>query len=313
VCLRTRVISCGPKTVMKLIRCSVLAMMGSLLLLSPAFAQSKPSSLAELPDTEASQIWTLFTSHTDKFDVLLPAAPKIKQETLRINGQQLLLSFYGSRRGQSDYAVLTLSGFNDADWQVAHMLMLDLYCRRSSSLKAIFQREISLDGFVGKQFRLEGADRVGEWRIYEVNNAFFAVGGSSSPKNINSLTRFFDSFTLSANKSTLAKASTPSKADVTSVTPVAPVAPVKKVSNPADRWLIILQTFSKNERSRANQRKNLLRGQGYNAEVLNTDIYSNLRPGLLVLAMGPFSKRTAEQQLGELRMFAPQSYIKAAW
>ena len=314
MCLRTRVISCGPKTVMKLTRSSVLAMMGSLLLLSPAFAQSKPSSLAELPNTEDAQVWTLFTSHNDKFDVLLPAAPKIKQETLRISGQQLLLSYYGAKRGQSDYAVLTLSGFNDADWQVAHMLMLDLFCRRSSSLKAIFQKDISLDGYVGKQFRLEGAGRVGEWRIYEVNNAFFAVGGSSNSRN--SLTRFFDSFTLSANKSTtIAKANVrpaaPPAAPV--APPVAQVVPVKKEANPAGRWLIILQTFSKNERARANQRKSLLRGQGYNAEVISTDSYSNLRPGLLVLAMGPFSKRTAEQQLGELRSFAPQSYIKAAW
>lgn len=327
-------ISCGPKTVMKLIRCSVLTIMGWLLLVSPAFAQNKPSSLSELPKTEDAQIWTLFTSHTDKFDVLLPAAPKIKQETLRINGQQLLLSYYGARRGQSDYAVLTLSGFNDADWDVAHMLMLDLYCRRSSALKAIFQKDISLDGYVGKQFRLEGADRVGEWRIYEVNKAFFAVGGSSTSRNIRSLTRFFDSFTLSANRSTLANANVEpvapvaaektaaavkkeSPAPVKTVSPApvktVPPAPVKTVSPPAGRWLIILQTFSKSERARANQKKNLLRGQGYNAEVLSTDSYSNLRPGLLVVAMGPFSKRTAEQQLAELRLFAPQSYIKAAW
>lgn len=58
---------------------------------------------------------------------------------------------------------------------------------------------------------------------------------------------------------------------------------------------------------------NLLQGQGFDTQVVNTDSYSNLRPGLLVLAMGPFSKRVAEQRLGELRAVAPNSYIKAGW
>ena len=300
--LRIRVLSCGPKTkkqaTMKFRRCFVVAMIGSLTLLPPAFAQVKTSLLDELPDTENPKVWTLFTSHTDRFDVLMPAAPTLKQETLVVRGQQLLLSYYGTRFGQSDYAVLTLAGLNDANWQVAHMLMLDLYCRSSSSFKANFQKDISLDGHVGRQFSLEGEERVGEWRIYQVNKTFLAIGGTSNPRSANSLRRFFDSFTLSANNSTLAKAN---------------ASTGKRVSKPTDRWLIILQTFSRSERARANQRKNFLQGQGYDTEVISTDSYSNLRPGLLVLAMGPFSKRAAEQRLGELRSVAPQSYIKAGW
>ena len=87
----------------------------------------------------------------------------------------------------------------------------------------------------------------------------------------------------------------------------------KKESNPAPRWLIILQTFSRNERAKAHQKMNVLRGRGYETQVISTDSYSNLRPGLLVLAMGPFSKRAAQERLGELRLVAPQSYIKAGW
>lgn len=284
--LRIRVISCGAKTkkqaTMKFIGSSVVAMIGSLLLLSTASAQS----------------WTRFTSHTDKFDVLMPAAPTLKQETLLINGQQLLLSYYGTRRGQSDYAVLTLAGLNDANWHVAHMLMLDLYCRSSGSFKAAFQRDTSLDGYVGRQFSLESAERVGEWRLYQANKTFVAIGGSSNSRHAQSLKRFFDSFSLSGTNSTVADANN---------------AVGKRVSNSTGRWLIILQTFSRNERARANQRMNHLRGQGYDAEVISTDAYSNLRPGFLVLAMGPFSKRAAEQRLGKLRSVAPQSYIKAGW
>jgi hypothetical protein len=270
-------------------------MIGSLLLVSPAFTQSV---LAELPDRENPKSWTRFTSHTDKFDVLMPAAPTLKQETILISGQQLLLSYYGTRRGQSDYAVLTLTGLNDANFHVAHMVLLDLYCRNSSSLKAIFQKDISLEGHVGRQFSLESDERAGEWRIYEVNKTFLAVAASSNSRYEHSLRRFFDSFSLAGHNSRLANAN---------------AAAGKRVSNPTGRWLIILQTFSRHERSRANQRMNLLRRQGYDADVISTNSYSNLKPGLLVLAMGPFSKRAAEQRLSGLRSIAPQSYIKAGW
>ena len=293
---------------MKCLRSSLVAMMCSLLVLSTAFAQVKTSLLAAQPDRENTKTWIRFTSHTDKFEVLMPAAPLLKQESLRIGGQQLLLSYYGARRGQSAYVVVTLAGFNDANWYVAHMLMLDLY-RRSiesannpqvapSSFKAIFQKDISLGGYPGRQFSLESDERVGEWRIYEGNKIFYAVAGSSISRYAYSLKPFFDSFSLSGSNSTVAKANAISG---------------KRVSNPAERWLIILQTFSKNERARANRRMNVLQGHGFDTQVISTDSYSNLRPGLLVLAMGPFSKRTAEQRLGELRSVAPNSYIKAGW
>ena len=299
VYLRIRMVSCGAKTkkqaTMKFMRCFVVAMMGSLLLVSTTFAQS---SLAELPDRENPKTWTHFTSHTDKFDVLMPAAPTLKQETILINRQQLLLSYYGTKRGHSDYAVLTLTGLNDANWQVAHMLLLDFYCRSSSSFHASFQKDITLDGYAGRQFSLEGDARVGEWRIYQVNTTFLAVAGSSNSRNAPSFRRFFDSLSLSGKISTAAKADN---------------AAGNRVSNPTGRWLIIVQTFSRNERAKANQKMNLLRRQGYDAGVMSTDSYSNLKPGLLVLAMGPFSKRAAEQRLSGLRSIAPQSYIKAGW
>jgi hypothetical protein len=283
---------------MKFIGFSVVVMMGSLLLLSTASAQIKTTLPAKSTDTENPKSWTRFTSHTDKFEVLMPAAPTLKQETLLINRQQLLLSYYGARRGQSAYAVLTLTGLNDSNWHVAHMLMLDLYCRSAGSFKATFQRETSLDGYAGRQFNLESDERVGEWRIYQVDQTFFAIGGSSNARHAQSLKRFFESFSLSGTNATVANANN---------------AVGKRVSNSTGRWLIILQTFSRHERARANQRLNQLRAQGYDAEVIGTDSYSNLRPGLLVLAMGPFSKRAAEQRLGKLRSVAPQSYIKAGW
>jgi hypothetical protein len=307
--LRTRVLSCAveDEAIMNCLRSSVVAMMGALLLLSTAFAQVKTSFVARSPANENPKTWTRFTSHTDKFEVLMPAAPTLKQETLVVGGQQLLLSYYGARRGETDYAVLTLAGFNGSNWHVPHMLMLDLYCRSNAgsqgagsvgSFKAIFQKDISLAGYAGKQFSLERNDRVGEWRIYEVNKTFYAIAGSSNSRSTYSLRRFFDSFSLAESNSTVANASS---------------AEGKRVSNPTARWLIILQTFSRNERVKANRRMHLLQGQGFDIQVISTDSYSNLRPGLLALAMGPFSRRAAEQRLSELRLVAPQSYIKAGW
>jgi hypothetical protein len=276
-------------------------MMGSLLLVSTAFAQVKISVLPTPPAKVKLETWTRFTSHNDKFEVLVPNALTLKQETRFISGQQLLLSYYGAKRGQSDYAVLTLAGFNTPNWNVAHMLLLDLYCRSNAparSFRAVFQNDISLSGYTGRQFILESEERVGEWRIYEVNKTFYAVAGSSNSRYAQSLRRFFDSFSLSESNSTIAGTNTASG---------------NRVSNPAARWLIILQTFSRNERTNANRRMNLLRGQGYDIELISTDSYSNLRPGLLALAMGPFSRRAAQERLSELRSVAPQSYIKAGW
>ncbi len=294
---------------MKCIRSSVVAMMGSLLLLSTAFAQVKTSFLSRPLAKENPRSWTRFTADSDGFGVLMPANPVVRKEIRVIGGQQLLLSFYGAASRQSDYAVLTLSGFNVANWQVAQMLLLDLYCRSraastslgaqsGSPVKAILQKEISLDGYAGKQFSLETGDRIGEWRIYEVNQAFYAVTASTDSGYASSLRRFFDSFSLSENNSIASNAS---------------ATEGSRVSNPTSRWLIILQTFSLHERAKANRRMSLLQNQGYDAQVINTDSYSNLRPGLLALAMGPFSRRAAQERLVELRMVAPQSYIKAGW
>ena len=295
---------------MKCVRSSAVAMMGSLLLLSTASAQVKTSLLARPSARENPKTWTRFIADTDKFGVVMPAAPTIKREIRVIGGQHLSLSYYGATSRQSDYAVVTLAGSSVANWDLAHMLMLDFYCRSSaaentaqgaqgfSSVKAIFQKHVALDGYAGRQFSLETAERMGEWRIYEVNKTFYAVAASSNSRYANSFRRFFDSFSLAENNTTMMNANT---------------AVGNRVSNSADRWFIILQTFSRNERAKANRTMSLLQGQGYDTQVISTDSYSNLRPGLLALAMGPFSKRAAQQRLGELRSVAPQSYIKAGW
>jgi len=282
------------------------------LLAAAAQAQVKESSFRP-PETakKISLTWTRVAPATEKFAVMMPGDPTIQKEGLIIGGQQVWLSYYGSTQGDSDYAVLTGLGLKDAS--VAQMLMLDFYCRlnttalqkqsvaRVNTTKATYQRDIFLNGYVGRQFSLEAYDRIGEWRIYRVGETFYAVAASTSPKNALPLKRFLDSFTLS-----LSQANAP-LSDVDTSTGVRPSAPS------ASRWLIILQTFAKSERPRAIERMGLLRSRGYDTQVIDTDSYPNLRPGFVALTVGPYSKRAAAELFGKLRLVAPQSYIKSGW
>ncbi len=283
------------------------------LLATAAKAQVKESSfLPRETAKKTSLAWTRVAPATEKFTVLMPGVATVQREGRVIGGQQVWLSYYSSMQGDSDYAVLTGSGLKDTS--VAQMLMLDLYSRLNPTVwqkqsieqvnttTATYQRDIVLNGYVGRQFRLEAYDRIGEWRIYRVGETFYAIAASTSSKNALPLKRFLDSFTFS-----LSPANAP-LSNVDTSTGVRPSAPS------AFRWLIILQTFSKAERPRAIEKMSLLRSQGYDTHVIDTDSYPNLRPGLVALTIGPYSERVvAAELLGKLRLVAPQSYIKSGW
>jgi hypothetical protein len=293
---------------------SLLALTGWLLLISPSSigtAQVKKSSfLPRLKDD--SRTWTRYTPATDKFVVAMPKNPTVQQEVRVINGQPLLLSYYGARLGKSVYAVVTITGLNDANWNLAHMLMLDFYVRVNadlflpqgvqglSTIKATYQRDISLDSYAGRQFSLESFDKTGEWRLYKTDTRFYAVTVCTNSDYLSSSKRFLASFTFSSSA-------------INPTTAVVNAAEGERVSNSTNRWLIILQTFSSHERVRAIQKMNLLRSRGYDVQVINTSSYRNLRPGLLSVAMGPYSRRAADERLAGVRLVAPQSYIKPGW
>jgi hypothetical protein len=277
-------------------------------------AQVKKSSfIARNSINKTSVSWTTFAPASEKFGVLMPANPTVKKEIRVIGQQQLLVSYYGTRQGDSDYAVLSVAALSDINPNVAHMLMLDLYGRLNgddfrppdaqgvNTINATYQNDILLDGYVGRQFSLKTVDRIGEWRFYRVGEKFYAVAASTSSRNDLSLKRFLNSFTFSL-----------AEGDVSGSAPAS--SKREDISNsPAFRWLIILQTFSKAELVKATHRMNILRSQGYDARVIDTNSYGNLRPGLLALTMGPYSKQAAEERLVKLRSVAPQSYIKSGW
>jgi len=165
--------------------------------------------------------------------------------------------------------------------------------------KATYLREISLDGYGGRQFALEAYNRRGEWRIYKVGETFYAVAASTNSKNVIPLKRFFDSLTFAKSQ----------------LNPIATNVsiPATPEQRSLGRWMVILRTFSKQERARAIQRMNVLLEQGFDVQVIDTNRYPNLRPGFLALTMGPYQKRQATDLLAKARVVAPESYIKSGW
>lgn len=271
------------------------------------------SSLLRDMAVKSPASWTRVAPETEQFAVMMPAAPRVQKEVRVIGGQELVLNYYGSTHQDSDYAVLAIVGFKDANASLAQMLMLDFYSRLNpatsqrqstdpvSTIKATYQGDILLDGYSGRQFDLETNNRVGQWRIYNVGEKFYAVAASTTSKNSLSLNRFLDSFTLSNPQAIPATAD----AKISTGEPLSPRSTA--------RWMIILKTFSKGERPRAMQRMSLLRIQGYDTRVVDTDSYPNLRPGFVALTMGPYSKPEAAEVLAKLRSIAPESYMKSGW
>ena len=79
------------------------------------------------------------------------------------------------------------------------------------------------------------------------------------------------------------------------------------------RWLVILGSFTKEEKGRANERLELVRRQGFDARLVSSDDYPNLKSGLWVIMMGPYNKNSAEEVLGQVRPKVKDAYTKSGW
>ena len=277
---------------------------------TPAKAQvQKPLSVRSGRDISRSTKMIKVAPANENFAVLMSGTPEMQIEMRVLRGQQLILSYYGSVQPDSNYAVLVLSGLKDGNPDLAQMLMLDYYARLNvvrmpksmepPATKATYLKEISLDGYDGRQFGLEAYNRKGEWRLYKVGETFYVVAASTSSKRVLSLNRFFDSLTFAKSTGTAVAANVS--------------APAKTERISLGRWIIILRTFSKQERARAIQKMNALLEQGFDVQIIDTNHYPNLRPGFLALTMGPYQLRQATDLLAKVRMVAPESYIKSGW
>jgi uncharacterized caspase-like protein len=93
------------------------------------------------------------------------------------------------------------------------------------------------------------------------------------------------------------------------VTPSAPSAPAQSGGD----WFVILGSFPQAQRSDALSRQSWLRGQGIDAQVIDTDAYPNLTDGLYAIVLGPFGKAAAEANLPDARRFVGDAYVKSGY
>ncbi|HWT00163.1 MAG TPA: SPOR domain-containing protein [Pyrinomonadaceae bacterium] len=82
---------------------------------------------------------------------------------------------------------------------------------------------------------------------------------------------------------------------------------------PGGSWFVFLGAFPKSDYARAEERLQSMRGQGYDARIIDTDEYSNLTGGLWAVVLGPYSKSYAETQAARVKSVRPDAYVKSGW
>ncbi|MBD0371932.1 MAG: SPOR domain-containing protein [Pyrinomonadaceae bacterium] len=79
------------------------------------------------------------------------------------------------------------------------------------------------------------------------------------------------------------------------------------------RWFVILASFQKDELSRANERLEVVRSQGFDARIISSDDYPNFKSGLWLVAIGPITRNQAEELLDKVRPKIKDAYTKSGW
>lgn len=260
--------------------------------------------------------WVKVSPANEEFRVWMPESPQTRTEGIVIDQKPVTVNYYGLDQKGTDFAILSVSGLENKTADLAHMLMLDLYAKsipkslidktdkNEASVIATFQRHAVLNGYPGREYKIEARNRTGVWRFFSVGRRFYVIAASTGRNENTLVNRFLESLALGASTS----------GNSNSVHPPLTVEtqqPVRSLS--MGRWLIILKTFTKAERSKANEKLGLLRSLGYDVHLVDTNQYPNLKKGFLALAMGPLSKVAAQTALNKLRSVAPGSYLKSGW
>lgn len=247
----------------------------------------------------------------------MPESPQTRTEGLVIDQNPVTVNYYGLDQKGTDFAILSVSGLENKTADLAHMLMLDLYAKsipkslidksdkNEASVTATFQRHTVLNGYPGREYKIEARNRTGVWRFFSVGKKFYVIAASTGQNENTLVSRFLESLALGASTSGINSNSVHPRLTVETQQPPRSVS--------IGTWLIILKTFTKAERTKANEKLNLLRSLGYDVHLVDTDQYPNLKKGFLAIAMGPQSKGAAQNALNKVRSFAPGSYLKSGW
>ena len=79
------------------------------------------------------------------------------------------------------------------------------------------------------------------------------------------------------------------------------------------RWFVILGSFPKAERDRATERLDSVRRKGHDARMVASDDYPNMKSGLWVVVMGPYTRNKADELLKQVKPTVTDAYTKSGW
>ena len=265
---------------------------------------------------QGKQAWMRVAPTDEEFTVRMPGTPKVGTETLTVSGNHVTVRYYGHIGGETVYAVLSVSGLGDNMSELAHVLMLNLYNKLvptslldesgtgAEGVKAVYRRDMPPAPYGGREYDIRVRSSAGLWRLYRAGNNFYAVAASTTRKDDASASHFLNSFKLAP----------PATAVTNTGLPPAPQhargQKARYVAPSSGSWFVILRTFSKAERAKANRTLNSFLSAGLVANVVDTDDYPKLRGGLIAVLMGPYSRAGANDALRRARAVAPDAYMK---
>lgn len=90
------------------------------------------------------------------------------------------------------------------------------------------------------------------------------------------------------------------------------IEPSEQQASPRGGWFVVLGSFPRQERRKADERVNWLRGQGIAAKRIDTNQYGGLRNNLWAVVLGPFSRTEALRLQDRARRVVGDAYIKEA-
>lgn len=291
------------------------------ILLIPLSTSGQVKRDSSLTSTEKGKhtalTWVRVSPANEEFRVWMPESPQTRTEGLVIDQKPVTVNYYGLDQKGTDVAILSVSGLENKTADLAQMLMLDLYAKsipkllidksdkNEASVIATFQRHTVLNGYPGREYKIEARNRTGVWRFFSVGKRYYVIAASTGRNENILVSRFLESFALGATTSATNSNSLQPQLNVEAQQPAPPLS--------RGTWLIILQTFAKAQQSKAHEKLGLLRSLGYDVHLVDTDHYPNLKKGYLAVTIGPQSKSAAKEALNKVRSVAPGSYLKSGW
>ncbi|WP_147019182.1 caspase family protein [Methylorubrum extorquens] len=89
------------------------------------------------------------------------------------------------------------------------------------------------------------------------------------------------------------------------------VAPDSPTGTGTGTWFVVMGSYPSHEREKALDRQSWLRQRSIGARLVNTNLYPNFTSNYTIVALGPFDRQTAIDQLSAAKRAVSDAYIKS--